>query len=366
LDSIQRRYKARIQILGITDQQKYVIQQFLKKREDALGFKLTFPIVTNDTILANYFKHVYIPHIIWINPEGIIMAITSGNEVTQTNVERAIQSNFISLPEKTDPATDRDFISSQPLFLNNNGGNPGVVFSYQILSKGYKPGLIASIRIDSNRILLMNCLLEDLYQVAYGGLRRDLHFALAGGFPRNRVILNVKDSTDFIWSTDHLNEYSYDLFFPFSFPNQKTNIDSLFFIMQSALTSSLPYEAKVIKKKVHCLVLIRQPGFKMPKVGMESKVFEHDAFSLNMKNYSFALFVNQLRYYFLQKEIRPLIDETGITEPVDMTLNTNLSNPAKIAKALQPYGIDLIEADREIEMLVITDKSDSFTSLQTK
>ncbi len=72
-----------------------------------------------------------------------------------------------------------------------------------------------------------------------------------------------------------------------------------------------------------------------------------------LKNASLYKLVNNLNA--LSTVSLPIVDDTGITGNVDLTMGT-ISDVASIRKALSKYDLDLQEEEREIDMLIIRDK----------
>ncbi len=53
-----------------------------------------------------------------------------------------------------------------------------------------------------------------------------------------------------------------------------------------------------------------------------------------------------------------VLDETGITKNVDLHLGT-IQDLQALRKSLQKYGLDLVEGERSVQMLVITENKKS-------
>jgi len=64
--------------------------------------------------------------------------------------------------------------------------------------------------------------------------------------------------------------------------------------------------------------------------------------------------ISQLGFFY-QKSPRPVIDATGYNDYIDLKLIANVTNLQELSQALRAYGLDLVEKDYEIEMLVIRD-----------
>ena len=69
-------------------EKKEIVENFLKKKN---AFSRShFPSVTNDSVLSQYFKHNAIPHDVWINGEGKVIAITGLEDVNDSNIVKAL------------------------------------------------------------------------------------------------------------------------------------------------------------------------------------------------------------------------------------------------------------------------------------
>jgi hypothetical protein len=54
---------------------------------------------------------------------------------------------------------------------------------------------------------------------------------------------------------------------------------------------------------------------------------------------------------------RPIVvDETGYSGPVDLTLHAPSTNLPALQKELRKYGLDLVPAQRELLVFVLTDQ----------
>ena len=82
LESMQQKFKNQLQIILVSSEKPERIQLFLKRHP-----QLSLPFVARDSNLSRMFPHVYISHIVWINSERIVSAITDPEYVNQTNVE---------------------------------------------------------------------------------------------------------------------------------------------------------------------------------------------------------------------------------------------------------------------------------------
>ena len=60
--------------------------------------------------------------------------------------------------------------------------------------------------------------------------------------------------------------------------------------------------------------------------------------------------------YYMQLSPLPLLDETGYTGKVDLDINADLSDVNAVNNELEKYGLQMKEAQRNINMMVIRPK----------
>jgi hypothetical protein len=74
-----------------------------------------------DTTLSKYFFYESVPHVIWINNNGIIKAITSGDLVTENNIRNILRDEHYSLAVKIDRHYEPRLSLLQNLGLQQHG-----------------------------------------------------------------------------------------------------------------------------------------------------------------------------------------------------------------------------------------------------
>ena len=93
---------------------------------------------------------------------------------------------------------------------------------------------------------------------------------------------------------------------------------------------------------------------KLKTLGGESKL-EVNPFGAQMQNQWLINFIYQLNAKYLAHLSTPVVDETGYKSRIDMSFDANMNDVSSIRTALKKYNLDLIEAQREVEVLVIRD-----------
>jgi thiol-disulfide isomerase/thioredoxin len=101
LDSLEKQFVGKIEILPITDQRKETVSALLNKNKYLKNLMLKF--ITDDTIMRlKYFPARLVPHEIWIDGNGIVLSITSGEEVTANNIQKFLNGKMPQLLQKKD------------------------------------------------------------------------------------------------------------------------------------------------------------------------------------------------------------------------------------------------------------------------
>lgn len=358
MDSLQKVFGDKMQFLSVTYQKKEEVLPFLAKLEQVKETKYHLPVLTNDEHFRFLFPHRELPHYVWIE-NGVVKIITGYEEVNAGNIQAALNREQTELKAKIDEKR-LPYDRKKPLFVDGNGGN-GKAMRYHSVLAGYTLGLSAGYSLvrDSvygNQITLTNSPLYDLYSTAFGGgslKYRNL----------NRMIFEVKESDKFMledggeyktWIVE--NGYTYEIKVPVSL-NER-----LYEFMRNDLEKLLPqYRVGVEKRKTTCLVLVRTSKKDKLKSKSQKTKYKSTPFGYTLENGSLSGFVNHLNLFPLQHSLYPLVDGTGYLGKVDLEIAANLSDVSSLNEALKKYDLNIIEDEREIEMLVISDNEEFYS-----
>ncbi|PWG81191.1 TlpA family protein disulfide reductase [Pararcticibacter amylolyticus] len=357
MDSLQKAFEGNVQFVPVTYQKEAEVHAFQQNLQRQKGRAWSLPELTGDTLLHRLFPHTLLPHEVWIDATGTVRHITGGESITAENIRKALSGLPLNVRPKEDaPALDYD--NKAPLLYRGNGDDGSRSFLYHSLFTRYITGLYPSgynlFRQDSNtvKVVFRNVSPDWFFGLAYGGGKRFIR--------GNRMDLRLKDAAAFRWTkADSLpydqwkltHTYCYEAILPAS------GKADLFLRMQEDLRRYLPqYEARLDTSPRKCLVLV--------KTGSEDKLFSKggkpearfDRFGCQLRNVYLSRLIERLEGYDLQNSPMPVIDETRYHQKVDLELKADLSDVQSLNKALAPYGLRFVEADRPIEMLVITDR----------
>jgi len=106
LDSLSHQFE-NLQVMLLNDRPSTRdslenVRKFIGKW--AAKFGEPFPMLSAiDTgTFAGFFRHVYLPHYVWIDEMGIVRAITSSKYVNADNIEGMLSDQLFELPYKDD------------------------------------------------------------------------------------------------------------------------------------------------------------------------------------------------------------------------------------------------------------------------
>jgi len=114
MENLEEKFQGKVKILPVTSEKEERINEFFRNNKYTRNLK--GPSVVEDKIFHAYFKHLYIPHEIWIL-RGKIIGITSLEYVDERTITGVLKGDSIDWPLKNDFYT---FDSSKNLFQVNS------------------------------------------------------------------------------------------------------------------------------------------------------------------------------------------------------------------------------------------------------
>lgn len=344
LDSLQREFGNKIQIFVVDYEPAKKVISFLNS--NPIGKESSLPFITEDSLLSKLFPHRIVPHEVWIKPDGIFYAATAGDQVNKNNIKDLLAGKEVALRMKTDIM---NFSMQRLLFFNKNVRISENNLKYYSILSGYIEGIPSGsiIQRDTNhliwRVCFTNASIKQLYQ-----------FAFDISWPDNRYVINVSNPSmvEFLngdystWVPQHT--YCYDLLTP------PMTLEKIREKMVNDLVNYFGYKAEIEKRKIKCFVIRSDKNVKraISSGGKPQYNFSNNQEPKSMTNQP----ISKLIYYLNYSLPAPVIDETNFTQSIDMKLPNDLLNIDSLKFALHQYGFHLKEAEREIEVFVISDK----------
>jgi len=354
MDSLQNIFKDQLKIILVncksTNDDLERVQAFFTRWQSRTGKPLSLTTIVSDTITEKLFPHQVIPHYVWIDKNGKVLAITSSEEVTADNIRSVIAGGHPAITMKKDQDQGRPLFSSEDLPLSGLKG-------YSVLVKGWFEGLPSGSKIREREGVvcgraMTNTSLLDMYRTIAGeidpsaGSKRFMVFTddSSGLFAPDGGT-EPRDS----WYKDHA--FSLDVIVPIE------NASHLYERMLSVLNESSGYSGKFEKRKMKCWRLIADSTGQLKTAGGKpmNRLWDKEKPSLTSSNLS--VLANYLNNLPAVKEL--VVNGTGFTANVDLQFDGPFSDWSSIRKNLSRYGLRLQREERVIKVFVIRkDKKD--------
>lgn len=360
MDSLQKMFKEKIQIVLITNSTKSQIEKLFEKH-----IKMPdLPIIIEDTMFYNtLFPHEGDPLHVWVDKTGIVSAITNGYNATVSNIEKILKGNqpdFYTRPFKSEVEIEKDLVEQLDKL------SPQHVESYSLYFKSLS-GLSVFSQLTEYRdsmsnkpykLKALNIPLTTLYTYAYS----DILYPWKMNF-RNLVLSNllkvetnnpldlhypVPDSCLDEWNQRNL--VSYEML--------RSNETSYFKSLRDDLERYTSFSAEVKPVLCKSLVLKHKGDKRMLRDSLENipsmDYYSNGAYIIKNKRIQESL-LPELVIAF-QSLPYPIVDESAVDFPVTLKIEGPISNLENIRKSLKSYGFTLEIESRLNNFLVIKDK----------
>ncbi len=351
MDSLQKEFGERLNILMVTNNSKSEVTTFYSKHPQ-IKIPSYAAVIVADSVLTAAFPHNSVPHHIWIDDKGVVKYITDGHYATKNNVQSFLKKVPLNMRMKREYA---DFDLMQPLIKEGNGRLQPHLKYYSTFFKRiseYGSGAITYFVDTINYtagVKLINQPLLEHYKFAYSKLYGGIYYEA------NRIALEVKDKSSFIIPETTNEEWldknivSYELSVPLS------RKDHIFHYVQEDLDRYFPYSAELETKVLQSFVLTqidKKLSFK-PEEEKPAYIKRND--SLIIKNYKLETLRSALAYS-LSKYNCPVINAIDYSGTVNITLLGDLSDIGNINRQLKTYGLLIEKKDHCVKQLIIRDK----------
>jgi thiol-disulfide isomerase/thioredoxin len=337
LDSLQKEYPS-VQVLLVDHEPGEVVDAAFKNKK--LLRHITLPVVVADTMLHKvFFPHRSEPHLVWIDKNGIVQAITGHMEATPRNMLLFSTGQRLSLTLKKEIMDPKIYFSITPLISNEYDKNKVKLLNYSYLGK-YRPGIYngataAHYNPDegTTTIKATNTSLYSLYKLAYVGLQT---------FHNSRIIAtNIsKEMTG--------NLYCYELVM------KDTSEAHAYHCMRQDLDRTFGITSNIENRKIDVLVLKRTSA----KDKLRSKALngsQSDSYFTGDKYIIKYGWLGGILEYLVSSNKSPfhIMDETGYNNRVDMVMDVDFQDLEKVRNSLKKYGLDLVKEERELEVIIL-------------
>ncbi|KAA9038738.1 TlpA family protein disulfide reductase [Ginsengibacter hankyongi] len=352
LDSLQKEFEGKLQVLMVTPESERQVSSFLKRKNIA---PLNLAVIAEDTVLAQLFPHTYIPHEILVRNDTVI-SITYPEYITEANISAILAGDKLQLPVKRDID---NFSYQHPLLHLNETTIPDFSYPASVMYSALTsymdnvPERFTTV-IDTvrgiRRISMVNVPVVDLYMRALYGPRLQPAFIQLGMADKSRYayIRGKPVSREWLQKNAWCYEASFATSLPIEAITRKINEDLDFYLQLHGRLEKRVMPCWVISANSTLTVTARDIAVS-PTQGAGSSL-ESIIYSLN-NNYGNI----------------PVIDESGLGNMILKKISgaEDISVPL-LQEMLKCHGLQIKFTDRLLTILVITDKQSKYTSNQTK
>jgi thiol-disulfide isomerase/thioredoxin len=349
MDKINQKYGEQIQVVPLTIFSEDRLAETLE------GYKslnaLDLPMVADASKLRAYFPHSTIPHLVILDPDGVVVAITGMEDLTEENLDSLLQTGVSSFRLKED---HRIFLDPYEKLISQSFHVPNKNIWFQSALTGYLPAVSGSLiqrYEDFSHIRIVNMALYSHYQLAYS------ERSLVDYFGTNRIeavgfgpeeIFTKRTGADYReWMEEGNHVFGYELIAPPAMNPYE--------LMREDLKRFFPgITATVAPRMKKVYAIVQQPGQSYSREVSETESYETTTLGVRMTRYPLQGFVYHLNVYFFQTSQIPIVNRTGIDYPIDLELNAQLTSIESLRQALRQNGLDLIEREEQIPVLVLT------------
>lgn len=350
--------KVQFVLIGKGDE-KNIRSVYEKYRE---YYKLTLPIAY-DSKLFEVFDVQTVPHIIVIDIEGKVKAITTSDDsFNRENLKSLFRGNSPQFYEKGKSTYSNALKSdiTKPLLIDGNGGE-GNAFVFRSLLARWNNNFRRhryeriDLYVDQGFYQGIGIPLIELYNLAYVGVINSLFYDSLYGKFHNRPIFEIDDTSAFTFSVaQEQGLYNYSLIVP----PERSSKEYLQQIMRRDLKNYFGYDAEIETRWMPCWKLVASDMAKKElktKGGAPNNIFYASEIGFKKSNISvssgnYSLLANIWAYHQLEP---PFIDDTGIDYNIDIELNAIMIDLNDIKRALKEKGLDLIKSSKEMKVIVI-------------
>jgi thiol-disulfide isomerase/thioredoxin len=351
MEKLQKEFGDRIQVVLVNvfphDDIKKV-QPFFAKRKERTGDDLNLPYSLLQSSIAPYFPFRSIPHYVWIDNKGKIIATTSQNELTSINITNALKGIVNGIHNKIDLL---NFSGDTPLLVNGNGGNDSD-FLYRSLFTKYIEGieLTGNVIKDNNGKITRFCLFNNPPIMLLGAAYPD-----ELNRPYNRILIECSNKSRFQHSeiydsAYYQNLFCYDLIIP------PSSISEFRSYVKDDIKRYLGVKVIQCTRKMNCLVITKKEAINPigSKGGKPNMDYDKNSIRKFMTNQPMQV----LMHFLNSHSSIPLIDETGISGNIDVELPADLFHlsTGSLKSFFQKNGFTVAEKERAIQVVVITNK----------
>lgn len=340
MKDLQRIFSGEIEVIQVNNESGDMALNLLFKRKKDQDE--SFTNILSDTLLYKLFPFKTIPHYVWINGEGKVIATTGSEEIDSLKISKVLHNQRLSFVNKINVDTDRHLFTTKDLPVSN-------LLKFNILLKGRLSGLGTgtSFKIDSaSKTIIGQTITNMPLKKIYSMIARQLFKAEKKIFSQKRIVFDG-DSSGIAGSAI----YNYEFDVPLS------RASDLHRLMIEDLNTYSPYFVTFEKRNLTCFFLERtrpdHPFTSTPSTERYIKTFPNPTGQLtviDISNYPPSVLSTSLENSEFVKY--PVIDSTGTATPISVQIDLS----ADLNKQLEKFGLRIREGKAMLDVMVISDQ----------
>jgi thiol-disulfide isomerase/thioredoxin len=350
IDSLQEKFKDRVQFVLINSKRsgdtKAKVEAVFKTWEQRNGRPLQLQAVVEDTAATQRYPHLLLPHYVWLDTAGQVLAETGADQVNAATIEAVLAGVPVRFEEKKDQQTEA-------LLFSKNDLPTDQLRQYALFLKGYNAGLPSGNRFRrTNEIVHGRAITNISLQGLYNTVVRQLFPALS----KKQILLEVKDSLalDMAFTDSRYGAWSKDNLYSIDFVVPVEQAALLYPLLLQYLNDYTAFEGRLQERVMDCYLLWFTGDTSKVKTTQSKTV---NRLGANEKPYLQNGEMTALINFLNQSSVIdiPVLDETGINYRLDLQFENGLQSFAAIETALQQYGFVLEKVQRKMQVFVLRD-----------
>ncbi|WP_421873025.1 TlpA family protein disulfide reductase [Marinoscillum sp.] len=348
LQELQNTFPNDLQVILVTQQEDSLVSLVAKEEN------WTLPIIWEDSILSKMFPYLSVPHQVWISNQQVL-AITYAQYANKENVRRFLAGETIRFHEKAESSID-----FTQLIRGNNIDAHYMSAITPPLSHG------SGIRGNGDQLLIVNSDIAQLYQLAsempsvpheshiVWEMEDSLRQVIQGPKIKSITGVYMEDSLLLAWRQNYT--FCYNLIYP-----KRTSIPRTEIMLRDLnhfFSSYIGIKGSVEKREVRCLALVATDNRARYVAQENSSMISERSESYRITNASFRTLINRIANIHNDLGM-PLINDTGYFGNINLEIPGGLDDLNNVNKALEKYGLQFVEKDMELEVVVISEVNDN-------
>jgi thiol-disulfide isomerase/thioredoxin len=351
MDSLQKEFDSELQIFLVNGESRTATDNMFARRKKLK--KPSLPIISGDPFFHKYFPHLNVPMHVWIDSSAVVRYVTEG----ETTNRKSIGSFLMGKPA----FVAKFYKLMAPSFFDSTRVNMLEFFSY--VSQCNNDIAITTTGRQEYVELIANCAtVKELYKSAYRE-RADLYFYERPG----RVILELSKPNKYLVAENNVDEENTDYKFNYHLMLPKSREKEMRLMMRDDLNRYFNLKSAIEVRKTTCLVLTRTSSVDKLQTKGGKQILNFYYADERTDRYDSIRFFTNTPYHLFSKSIQayvehafsmPFIDATGFDENIDFKMSGSMLDARDLGlfkNELLKYDLSLVEIERPIEALVISD-----------